>query len=284
MLSSSGRTRSRIWVRVLPLLVLSALLATAAPAAAHQTKTAGKFTIDGFGLTGEPVMAGEQTEFEFTLAEGKPVDEGGKPVVLSDRELKLLALHVFVGAVKATPALAAKQPGGKPLALPVHATPWEGPGTYKSDPISFTAPGPYTAHLHSPLKGVAGATKTVPLRGQVVDVQFPMGPNSYGPVENPTSIMWPAKVPTNAELAGKITRMEQRDATAAPRMTGMIATAENTAEELDQTRLLLWGAILVALIALVVAALAWGRRGAGRGGSGGTRDREDAQVGEFHRL
>jgi hypothetical protein len=241
----SRTLRTRTAGLLLAALVLSVL--TAGPAAAHGEFKAGALTFAGFGLTGEPVLAGEETAFEFT------VTKAGQPVAWTDAQLKQLAVHVFVGSVKPSPALAARQPGGKPLQLALHGTPWEGPGAYQTDAFILSDPGTYTAHLHSPLEGVAGATKTIPVGGQVIDLVAPMGPDTYGPIETLTS--WPRVLPTASELA-------TADQTTTAELAALDSAVADLQTQADQTRTLLLGTLAVAVATVGVAgvALVTGRR------------------------
>ncbi len=229
-------------------------LVLAGPASAHATFHSGDLTFEEFGLTNEPVKVGEETAFEFT------VTKDGKPVTWTDAQLKQLTVHVFVGTVKPSPELAGRQPGGKPLQLALRATPWVAPGAYVSDAFAFSDPGRYTAHLHSPLAGVAGAAKTVPVGGQVIDLVAPMGPTTYGGEGVEPLTTWPRRLPTTGELA---TRQQADVKMMGPMMTSL-AVAQDTAaaakSDLAWTRAAAGLGIGLALISILIATVAVRRR------------------------
>ena len=237
------RTLRRI-ARTAALLVAALVLSglAAAPAAAHGTFKSGALTFEGFGLGNEGVKVNEETWYEFT------VTKGGKPVVWTPAQLKQLTVHVFVGDVKPTPELAARQPDGKPLQLAIEAH-WEGPGQYRSDAFGFSNPGLYTAHLHSPLEGVAGATETIPVGGQVIDLVAPMGPETYGGNGIVPLKTWPVQQPTTAELANA-------DQTLTADVQAAQATATTAADQAGSPSLLTWGALAAGLVALLVGTIA----------------------------
>jgi hypothetical protein len=228
--------------RTLPAVLLAlALLALplAVPAAAHGEFRSGPLTFDGFGLTNEPVKVGEWTQFEFT------VTRGGKPVRWSAAEQERIKIHVFVGVVKPSPELAAQQPtpDGKPMILSISEQ-WDTPGSYLSEEWKATNPGDLTAHLHSPIAGIAGAKETVKVDGLVIDVVAPTGPETYSAIERGKT--FPLAEPTMAELAG-------RQAAQAARAQGYAAEVD---DRLDSTGTLLLGLGAVAALALLLAVLA----------------------------
>jgi hypothetical protein len=216
-------------------LLLAAL--AAAPASAHAEKKAGKYTfVVGFG--DEPAYAGQPNSLQVIISrDGKPATD------LAD-QLRGLNSHAFYGT-KADPKL-------DKLALPLEphfGDGWGTPGDYRSFFVPTQA-GTYTVHLH----GKLGAQK--------VNLVVTSGPDTFSDVSDPAKTAFPAvKDPTTAQLAQRL----DREAT---RLTGAVAAAtaaQQAAEDkADQARMLALGGLIVGVVGLVVAALAWGRRSAAR--------------------
>ena len=216
-------------------VVLAAL--AAAPASAHAEKKAGKYTfVVGFG--DEPAYAGQPNSLQVIISrDGKPATD------LAD-QLRGLQSHAFYGT-KADPKL-------DKIALPLEphfGDGWGTPGDYRSFFVPTQA-GTYTVHLH----GKLGAQK--------VNLVVTSGPDTFSDVSDPAKTAFPAvKDPTTAQLAQRL----DREAT---RLTGTVAAAtaaQQAAEDkADQARMLALGGLIVGVVGLVVAALAWGRRGAAR--------------------
>jgi hypothetical protein len=214
-------------------LLLAAL--AAAPASAHAEKKAGKYTfVVGFG--DEPAYAGQPNSLQVIISrDGKPATD------LAD-QLRGLQSHAFYGT-KADPKL-------DKIALPLEphfGDGWGTPGDYRSFFVPTQA-GTYTVHLH----GKLGAQK--------VNLVVTSGPDTFSDVSDPAKTAFPAvKDPTTAQLAQRL----DREAT---RLTGTVAAAtaaQQAAEDkADQARMLALGGLIVGVVGLVVAALAWGRRGA----------------------
>ena len=215
---------------VLGAAVLLAALA-AAPASAHADKKVGRYSfVVGFGT--EPAYAGQPNSMQVIIS------RDGKPAT----DLDGLMAHAYYGR-KADPKL---ENAMMPLE-PHFGDDWGTPGDYRSFFVPTQA-GAYTFHL----KGKLG--------GQKVDLVVPSGPETFGDVNDPAKSAFPAvKDPTTAQLAQRL----DREAT---RLTGTVAVAtaaQRAAEETaDQARLLALGGLLVGIVGLVVAGLAWGRRAA----------------------
>jgi hypothetical protein len=216
-------------------LLLAAL--AAAPASAHAEKKAGKYTfVVGFG--DEPAYAGQPNSLQVI------VSRDGKPATDLADQLRGLQSHAFYGT-KADPML-------DKIALPLEphfGDGWGTPGDYRSFFVPTQA-GAYTVHLH----GKLGAQK--------VNLVVTSGPDTFSDVSDPAKTAFPAvKDPTTAQLAQRL----DREAT---RLTGTVAAAtaaQQAAEDkADQARMLALGGLIVGVVGLVVAALAWGRRSAAR--------------------
>jgi hypothetical protein len=214
--------------------VLLAALA-AAPASAHAEKQAGRYAfVVGFG--DEPAYAGQPNSVQVLIT------RDGKPATDLAGQLDNLMAHAYYGR-KADPKL---ENAMMPLE-PHFGDDWGTPGDYRSFFVPTQA-GAYTFEL----KGKLG--------NQKINLAIPSGPETFGDVNDPAKAAFPAvKDPTTAQLAQRLDRETTRlNGTAAP-PTAAQRAAEDRA---DQARLLALGGLLVGVVGLVVAALAWGRRSA----------------------
>jgi hypothetical protein len=197
------------------------LVCTAGPASAHEIRTVGayRFTV-GFG--NEPAYLGQENFVQFFLA-----TKAGKAVADLGSSLKV---DVEVGAQKKTLAL---EPSFDP------DTGLGTPGEY--DAYFFpTAVGKYTFHFHGSIKG------------QKVDESFTSGPTTFSLVEDPTSVEFPTKVPTTADIAGLLNRE-------VPRIDASVADTRSTADSARTFGII--GIVLGGLgIGAAAAALAFRRR------------------------
>jgi hypothetical protein len=222
-------------LRVALVLGTVALLAAlaAAPASAHAEKRAGRYSfVVGFG--DEPAYAGQPNSLQVIIS------RDGRPATDLAGRLDGLMAHAYYGR-KADPKL---ENAMMPLE-PHFGDGWGTPGDYRSFFVPTQA-GAYTFHL----KGRLGDQK--------VDLVVPSGPETFGDVNDPAESAFPAvKDPTTAQLAQRLDRETTR-----LKGTVAAATAAQRAarDRIDQARLLAFGGLLVGLVALVVGALAWGRR------------------------
>jgi hypothetical protein len=212
-------------------LLLGAL--AAAPASAHAERTAGRYSFEiGFGT--EPAYAGQPNSLQVLIS------RDGRPATDLAGQLDGLMAHAYYGK-QADPKL-----DNTMLALePYFGDDWGTPGDYRAFFVP-TQPGSYTFHL----KGRLGAHK--------IDLVVPSGPDTFGDVNDPAKAAFPAvKDPSTAQLAQRLDRE-------AARMTGIAAAATATRKDAEatagQARLLALGGLLVGVVGLVVAGLAWGRR------------------------
>jgi hypothetical protein len=214
--------------------VLLAALA-AAPASAHAEKQAGRYAfVVGFG--DEPAYAGQPNSLQVLIT------RDGKPATDLAGQLDNLMAHAYYGR-KADPKL---ENAMMPLE-PHFGDDWGTPGDYRSFFVPTQA-GAYTFEL----KGKLG--------NQKINLAIPSGPETFGDVNDPAKAAFPAvKDPTTAQLAQRLDRETTR-------LNGIVAAAtaaQRAAEDrADQARLLALGGLLVGVVGLVVAALAWGRRSA----------------------
>ena len=234
-------TMSTRLVRVAFILGAAVLLAAlaAAPASAHAEKQLGRYTfVVGFG--DEPAYAGQPNSLQVLIS------RDGKPATDLAGQLDGLMAHAYYGR-KADPKFENVM---MPLE-PRFGDDWGTPGDYRSFFVPTQA-GAYTFEL----KGKLGDQK--------VNLVVPSGPETFGDVNDPAKAAFPAvKDPTTTQLAQRLDRESAR-LTAA---TAAAAAAQRDAEEAaSQARLLAFGGLLVGLVGLVVAGLAWGRRSAAPAG------------------
>ena len=225
-------TLSSRFLRVLSVLGAALLLAAlaAAPASAHTEKQAGRYSfVIGFGT--EPAYAGQPNSMQVIISrDGKPATDLGD-------QLEGLMGHAYYGG-KVDPKL-------ENAMMPLEAhfgDGWGTPGDYRSFFVPSQA-GTYTFVL----RGKLGDQK--------VNLAVPSGPKTFGDVNDPAKASFPGvKDPTTAELAQRL----DREAT---RLNGTVAAARRAAEDTaSQARMLALGGILIGIVGLVVAGLAWGRR------------------------
>jgi hypothetical protein len=223
---------------VLGAAVLLAALA-AAPASAHAEKKAGRYAfVVGFG--DEPAYAGQPNSLQVIIT------RDGKPATDLAGQLDGLMAHAYYGGKADAKAANATMP-----LEPNFGDDWGTPGDYRSFFVPTQA-GAYTFEL----KGKLG--------NQKVNLVVPSGPETFGDVNDPAKAAFPAvKDPTTAQLAQRLDRESAR-LTAS---TAAAAAAQRDAEEAaGQARMLAFGGLLVGLVGLVVAGLAWGRRSAAPAG------------------
>jgi hypothetical protein len=205
----------------------------AAPASAHAERTAGRYSFEiGFGT--EPAYAGQPNSLQVLIS------RDGKPATDLAGQLDGLMAHAYYGK-QADPKLQNSM-----LSLePYFGDDWGTPGDYRAFFVP-TQPGSYTFEL----KGRLGKQK--------INLTVPSGPGTFGDVNDPAKAAFPAvKDPTTAQLAQRLDREAARMTGIATAATAAQRDAESTA---TQARLLALGGLLIGIVGLVVAALAWGRR------------------------
>ena len=158
-----------------------ALLATAAPAFAHEARDVGAYHfLVGWG--NEPAYAGQENSVQLVLAYLK----SGKPVVNLGTTLHVTVIFGSQSMVF----------GLEPTFDP--DTGLGTPGDYRAW-LFPTAPGDYTFHF----TGTIGS--------QTIDQSFTSSPTTFNPVQDPTAVEFPLQTPTMTELS-------QRVAVALPRL------------------------------------------------------------------
>lgn len=191
------------------------ILSFAVPASAHVEKDVGAYHfVVGWGT--EPTFAGQLNSVQLVLTYGS----SGKPVMNLSSDFHVTVIY-----------------GSRSMAVALEPTfdPDTGigtPGDYRGWMIP-TAPGDYTFHF----TGKIGA--------QSIDQSFTSGPTTFGTVEDPASVEFPVRAPSNADLSQRLDAQVSRLA---------------TSSALSTTRDLAVAAIVIGGLALVAAAVAIVRR------------------------
>jgi len=130
--------------------------------------------------------------------------------------------------------------------LPLHAAfgkTYGTPGEYDSA-LTPTRPGTYAFHL------------TGSIAGQNIDETFTSSEKTFSNVADAGAIQFPAKDPSNGELAAKLTNLD-------PRIASLQAAQAQAASKASMATTLAVIGILVGLLGLVIAGLALRSRGRG---------------------
>jgi len=224
---------SRFIRAVTPLALVAAWLVAAPTASAHTHVHVGAYELTiGWGV--EPTYVGVPNLVELSIT-----DEAGDPVT----DLEPGDITVVVSTAGASTEALPLEPQ---FVVGVFGT----PGQYGADLLP-TVPGDYTFQF-------AGS-----LKGETVDVTVASGEDTFSPVQASTDVEFPVKVPTMAEVAERLERIDARiqDATA-----GAQASADAAVEAANRATLVGAGigslGLVVAVIALLVAWRAT-RKGAG---------------------
>jgi len=202
-------------------------LIAAGSVAAHAVEHAGAYTIE-IGWQHEPTYVGESNGVQVIVTrDAKPITD------LSADDLK-----VVVSTGSQQTGELTFDPGFDPVEM-------EGPlGEYDAA-IMPTEPGDYTFHL------------TGTLHGQAVDITLTSGDQTFDPVKGTADLQFPTKLPTIAEIATRLGRIDAR--IAAPVASGptqasvdAAASAASDARAAADRALLTGGGI--GLIGIVVGA------------------------------
>jgi hypothetical protein len=212
--------------RVVPIAValgaVALLLALqAAPAAAHEGRRVGRYTfVVGFG--DEPAYAGAKNSVQVVIS-----DAAGRPVTNLGDDLGVMVMA-----------------GGKELTLRLEpffeVGEWGTPGDYRAFFVP-TAPGRYRFHLEGSVKG------------QRLNQVFASGPKTFGDVEDPAKVSFPAEDPTTGQLAQRLDREVPRLNAA---LQAALAVGRNARRTADQARLLAAAGLLFGAVGLATAGLA----------------------------
>jgi hypothetical protein len=223
--------------------LMSIPLALAPPASAHTHIDVGDYSLS-IGWLNEPTFVGQPNGVEVTIEENK--------VPVTDLE---------AGALSVVVSTAGSETAALPLG-PVFSV--EGGfgtlGQYAAE-LMPTTPGEYTFHF------------TGTIHGEPVDVAVTSGEDTFSPVRSSTEIEFPVKVPTLADVATRLDRINgriqavQSDAPAALAAAQAATDAARAATESANVALLIGslvgGAGVVLAIAALFVATRAGRRGVG---------------------
>ena len=185
---------------VVSAVLLTMVLASAAPALAHEERTVGKYKFT-VGWGNEPTYAGVENSVQLILADAK-----GKPVTDLGDSLKVTVVN---GTDTVT------------YSLETTFDPDSGegtPGDYRAFFIP-TRPGNYTFHF-------AGS-----INAQKVDQSFTSSPTTFDPLKDPSEVMFPAKDPSAGDLSNRIQAVDTR--------TGLARTAADKGKSTANTALIL---------------------------------------------
>jgi hypothetical protein len=219
---------------------LAALIVAPGGALGHTVQHAGPYTFE-VGWQHEPAYVGDPNGIQVTVT-----DAAGGPIAdLGPDDLKVVVTTADIPSpdMSFEPAFDLEEMAG-PL------------GEYDAA-IVPTAPGDYTFHI----------TGTV--RGQAVDLTVTSGDETFDPVRETSNLQFPSKLPSAAEVATHLDRVDGRVATLQD-STGQYQTAIAAAQSAAATaqvaadRALLVGAVLGGLGILVGALGLLAARRAGR--------------------
>jgi hypothetical protein len=177
-------SRLRRGVAVATLAAVTFLIA--GPASAHEQRQVGayQFTV---GWQHEPTYTGVENAVQFFVkdAKGNPIDDLGTPPTLK--------VQVVNGSQTSDP-----------LDIKPSFDPDTGLGTHGEFDAAIvpTVPGDYTFHF------------TGSINGQAIDQKFTSSDKTFDPVKDPNDIQFPAKTPSNGQLATSVSRLDSRSAAA----------------------------------------------------------------------
>jgi hypothetical protein len=224
---------TRLIRAVVPAALVAGWLIAAPATSAHTHVHVGEYELTiGWGV--EPTYVGVPNFVELSIQ-----DEAGEPV--TDLQPGDITVVVTTGGQSTQPL---------PLEPQFVVDVFGEPGQYGADLLP-TLPGEYTFQF-------AGS-----LKGETVDVTVTSGDDTFSPVQASTDVEFPVKVPTMAEVAERLERIDGRiqAATAAAQ-----ASADAAVDAANRATLVAAGigglGVVVAVIALFVAWRA-SRRGTG---------------------
>jgi hypothetical protein len=196
---------------------LSAVVVSVAPALAHEHRTTGAYTFT-VGWKNEPTYSGFSNAVQLFLA-----DASGKPVTnLGD-------------TLNVTPVFNGQK--GETLALrPAFGATYGTQGEYDSA-LTPTRPGTYAFHF------------TGSIAGQNIDETFTSSEKTFSNVADAGGIQFPAKDPSNGELAAKLTNLD-------PRIASLQAAQAQAASKASRATTLGLIGIVVGLLGIVMAGVA----------------------------
>jgi len=224
---------------VTPLALLAGSLVAAPAASAHTHIHVGEYELS-IGWANEPTYVGVPNGVEITVS-----DHDGQPVT-----------DLGAGDISVVVSTADQSTAALPLEPAFVVDAFGTPGQYVADLLP-TVPGDYTFQLSGSL------------HDESVDVTVTSGDDTFSPVQSSSEVEFPVKVPTLAEVAERLDRIDGRveglqgDAGLAAGANATAASAFDAANRAVIVGALVGGAgLVVAVIALFVAWRA-SRKGAG---------------------
>lgn len=198
--------RIRAYTVLVSVLVVACL---ASVASAHEHRPVGPVEMV-VGWDSEPAYVGFLNGVQVTIH-----DPGGKPVTDAGESLEV---EVTFGDQKTEPMTLEAAFGN--------------PGRYVA-PLIPTRPGDYAFHL------------TGEVQGQTIDQTFSSADKKFDAVKDDAGIEFPAKDPSRAELAQRLTRLD-------PRLASVSGTASSAEDTASLARLLGIVGIVLGAVALIV--------------------------------
>ncbi len=214
--------------------IAAILVLPAAPAGAHLHDHVGGVNIT-VGWAEEPAFAGQPNAVEVVLTEGGAGDHehgAGEETPVDPKQVGL-KVEIIFGDRAGTEKL-------DPVAL----TPFRfgGSGEFRTASIVPTRPGTYTFHISGKLKGRAfDKFYTSGEKGKIEGTQF----NDVNDVQ---TVSFPAKDPSNRELADSVQRLQQE-------MSASRVAARKAADDTGFARTVGFGGVAIGVIALALALL-----------------------------
>jgi hypothetical protein len=195
-------SRIRVGVAVATFMSAIATFALAAgPASAHEQRQVGAYQLT-VGWAHEPTYTGVENAVQLFIkdAKGNPIDDLGDPPTLK--------VQVINGSQTSDP-----------LDLKASFDPDTGLGMHGEFDAAIvpTVPGDYTFHF------------TGSINGQSIDQKFTSSDKTFDTVKDPTEVQFPAKVPSNGQLAQSVSRLDSRATTAAKNAKDSADTAKTLA-------------------------------------------------------
>jgi hypothetical protein len=224
---------TRIIRAVMPAAMIAGWLIAAPATSAHTHVHVGEYEL-GIGWGVEPTFVGVPNFVEVSIE-----NEAGEPVTDLD-----------AGDITVVVSTAGQSTEPVPLEPKFVVDVFGEPGQYGADLLP-TVPGEYTFQFAGNLKG------------ETVDITLTSGDDTFSPVQASTDVEFPVKVPTMAEVAERLQRIDARieAATASAQ-----ASADAAVDAANRATLVAVGIGAIGLVVAVIALfVAWraSRRGAG---------------------
>jgi hypothetical protein len=200
-------------------VALALVSVSAVSAHEHRTVAGGAYAFV-VGWSGEPTFTASRNAVQLFVkdAQGTPVTD------LGTDSLKVQVVY--------------QGQSSDPLALePAFGATYGTPGEYDA-PLQPTRPGDYTFHFTGTIHGTA------------IDESFTSSPKTFDSVKNDTAIEFPVKDPGRGDLATAVDRLDGRVGPLPARITAAQASAQSARDSGGR-------ATVVAVVALVLAVLAW---------------------------